>query len=430
MLLIKSLAPVQSSDIVSSAARKIEQDGVVSFLTAAADRISYNSSVLLFKTLFGSITRDEMIQRAKQSDQYWKYGSSEKIEVQNQENEDVPDLFEDYSGTYEVSQPFVCELNGGRLINATDPFVLTRDRKVVMEAEKPIFGPRKDATQADTPFHKRTEYSERTAGSRMWQLCRGYALSQSGLQKSTHFERVFPLIEGGDFGYYHWLLEKLPTVRGLKHYEEVTGREPTVVVESNPPEWVQETLSLVGIDNFVTLDVPFITTNRLIISSCRETVPRNQSVYEPSEGDIRWLNHEMKSRAPPSSMDHPDRIYISRENLDVRYVTNRKELEGVLEEFDIEICTPETLSVAEQIRLYENADLIVGPHGGALANTIFSKEASIIEFHTKPYPSYQHLSQLCGHEYQFLQCEGGSDHHTPFEVDVPELRNLLASSVH
>jgi hypothetical protein len=369
-----------------------------------------------------------MVHRAKQSDQYWEYGSPETIEIKNQNGENEPDLFVECSGIYDVSSPFVCELDGGYLINSTDPLVLTRDKKVVMETEKPIFGPRGGAPRADTPFHRRTQFSNRTNSERMSQLCRGYARSHGWFRDRARFEAVFPLIRR-DTSYYHWLLDQLPTIRGLRRYKEATGRDPTVIVEQNPPDWVRETLSLVGVDNVVPLDVPVARADRLIVSSCREGVPRNRSVYEPSRADIDWLNLEMKSRAPSTSVECSDRIYISRENFSDRgrHVANREELERVLEEFDIDICTPETLSIADQIRLYENANLIMGAHGAGLTNMIFSEDACIIEFLNKGYPAYQHLAQLCGHEYQFLHCEGGGNHHTPIEVDVTELRKLLDS---
>jgi len=428
MLLTISLIRRRLSEIASATIRKVKQDGVFSFLKAATNRIRYISTILFFKILFGSITRDEMIQQARQNGRYWEYGSSEKIKIQNQGNGTVPNLFTEYSGCYEVKRPFVCELSGGYLINSTDPIVLTHNREVVMEVEKPIFGPRRDATQADTPFHKRTEYSERTASSRMRQLSRGYIQSHSWFHEQTRFETAIPLFRR-DVSYYHWLLDQLPAIRGLRRYKDATGCDPTIVTEPDPPRWVQETLSLVGVNNAVPFDAPTAKTDRLVVPSHREGVPRNQSVYEPSREDINWLNREMKSRAPPTSTEYPDRIYISRENFSDRgrYVSNRKELTRVLEEFGIEVYAPETLSIADQIRLYENADLLMGPHGAGLTNMIFSNHTCVIEFLNIPYPSYQHLAQLCGHEYQFLQCEGGSDHHTPIEVGVTELRDLLAS---
>lgn len=429
MYLISSLTHGRLSEIVRATIRRVKQDGILDFLKIVANYIHHTSTVLLFKTLFDSMTRDEMIQQAKQGGQHWEYGSPERIKIQNKENRCVPDLFTEYSGSYDVRRPFVCELNGGLLINATDPLVLTRNREVVMETEKPLFGPRDGVTQADTPFHKRTVYSERTRSDRMRQLCRGYVQSYNWFHEQAQFEAVFPLFRRDS--YYHWLVDQLPTVRGLKEYKKVTGRDVAVVVEPNPPDWIRETLSLVGVNNVVPLDTPVAKTDRLIVPSCRESAPRNQSVYEPSREDIKWLSGEIKSRAKSTSTEHPDRIYISRENfLDRgRYVSNREDLKRVLEEFGITMYTPETLSIAEQVNLYGNADLLMGPHGAGLTNMIFSEETSVIELLHKPYPSHQHLAQLCGHKYNFLQCEGDGGHNTPIKVDIAELRNLLHSTV-
>ncbi|MDR5672227.1 glycosyltransferase family 61 protein [Halalkaliarchaeum sp. AArc-GB] len=431
MLSILSLGRVQTAEIAARSTRKVKQDGVGSFLKAATNRIVDVSNVLLFKALFGSLTREEMIQRAKESGGYWEFGSAEEIEIKPQadktlEDRSVPELFAEYAGTYDVRRPFVCELNGGLLINAADPLVVDQNRNVVMETEKPLFGARKGASRADTPFHKRTEYSDRSTSDRMGQLCRGYVQSRSRIHEQARFDSVFPLFRR-DTSYGHWVLDQLPTLRGLEHYKEMTGRDPTVVIESDPPGWIEETLSLVGVDSAVPLAVPVAKADRLIVSSCRESIPRNQSVYEPSREDITWLSREMKSRAPPTTTKHPDRVYVSRENLADRgrYVSNREDLKRVLDEFDITMCTPETLSIAEQIALYENAEILIGPHGAGLTNMIFSSDTCVIELLNKSYPSYQHLAQLCGHEYHYLQSEGERGHHTPIEIDVAELRELL-----
>jgi capsular polysaccharide biosynthesis protein len=228
--------------------------------------------------------------------------------------------------------------------------------------------------------------------------------------------------------YAHWLVDQLPTVRGLKRYQAATGRTPTVLIEEDPPDWILKTLSLVGVDTPVPFDMSVAKTDRLVVASCRESVPRNQPVYEPSKDDIDWLTSKMKSRVSLGSADYPDRIYISRENIPGRgrNVTNRAELNSVLHEFDIEVCTPETRSLPEQIRLYSNADVIVGPHGAGLTNMIFSENLTVIELLSTPYPMYQHLAQISGHEYRFLQCGDGEDHHAPIEVDTDALRTLLA----
>ncbi|OYR44584.1 DUF563 domain-containing protein [Halorubrum sp. Ea8] len=423
------MVPKKSSAVADAAVEKIKYDGVISFVEAAANRIYYDLIVWVFHLIFGSISREKMIQQAKESGRYWEYGSSEKIEIRNDESGDVPYLFAEYAGTYDVSRPFVCELDGGLLIGGDDPLVLTRNRKLVMETEKPIFGPRKGAAQADTPFHKRTGYSDRTTSDRMRQLCGGCVQSYNRFNDVPQFESVFPICRRAP-SYGHWLLDQLPKIRGLERYKEATGRDPTVIVESDPPGWIQETLSLVGVDDVIPLDMPVARANSLIVSPSRESVPRNQQVYEPSREDVDWLRREMKSRAPAPSEELPDRIYISRENLDGRgrYVTNKEELKGVLEEFDVEWCTPETLSVAEQVRLYENAEVIIGPHGAGLINMVFAREAHVIELMNKPYPMYQHLAQLCGHEFKYLRCGGEGDHSSPIEVDTTDLRDMLANT--
>lgn len=420
----------KSAAVANRSTERVKREGVGDLLWAASSRTRYRSIAALFETVFGSITREELRNRARADGRYWEYGSTETFEVRNQNVNDVPALFREFAGSYEVDRPFVCELAGGVVIDAADPFVLTRDRELVMETEKPLFGPRDAGTTADTPFHKRTEYSECTASERLTQLCRGYVRARDWSDRGAEFDAVFPLVRRVP-SYAHWLVDQLPTVRGLQRYRAATGRNPTVLVEPDPPEWILESLALVGVEDPVPFDMEFVETDRLVVASCRESVPRNQSVYEPSKADIDWLTSEIQSRVPESSSDYPDRIYVSRENLPGRgrNVTNRAELNSVLEEFEIEVCTPETRSLADQVRLYENAEIIVGPHGAGLTNMIFSRNASVIELLSTPYPMYEHLAQLSGHEYRVLKCGDQTDHHAPIEVGPDALRSLLAEVV-
>ena len=173
MLSTISTVQTKSSAVASAAIEKIKRDGVIDFFKSVANRLYYHAIVFVFQYLFGSMSRDEMIQQAKASGRYWEYGSAETIEIRNDESGDVPDMFAEYAGTYDVRQPFVCERDGGLLIGGADPLVLTRNRKLGMETEKPIFGPRRSAARDERTVHKRTEYSDRTTSERMKQLGRG-----------------------------------------------------------------------------------------------------------------------------------------------------------------------------------------------------------------------------------------------------------------
>jgi len=93
MTLIASLIHKKPLEVASTMSRIIHQDGILGFLETAAKRANYSSNIFLFNMLFGSMTRDKMIQQSKERGQYWEYGSPEKIEIQNQADGRVPEHF-------------------------------------------------------------------------------------------------------------------------------------------------------------------------------------------------------------------------------------------------------------------------------------------------------------------------------------------------
>jgi capsular polysaccharide biosynthesis protein len=89
---------------------------------------------------------------------------------------------------------------------------------------------------------------------------------------------------------------------------------------------------------------------------------------------------------------------------------------------------PEELTFVEQVRLFRDADLIVGQHGAGLTNCLFSSGAHVIELHGGyGGGEYYSLCSALGLAYRVVRCEASGD---DLVVDVDELATAVADALH
>lgn len=194
--------------------------------------------------------------------------------------------------------------------------------------------------------------------------------------------------------YYHWTIECLPRVRLLDMYAERTGERPDLLVPADRSSWMDETLERLDYDGrVVPLDCDLAHVNRLVVPSFPDPTPE----------ECQWLRERMGA---DSDGDSGNRIYVSRADATIRNVENIDDIERVLDEHGIETYVLSELSVAEQITLFANAELVVAPHGAGLANLVYAHETSVIElFGDEITGSFARLAEMLDHEYTFLDCE-------------------------
>jgi capsular polysaccharide biosynthesis protein len=121
------------------------------------------------------------------------------------------------------------------------------------------------------------------------------------------------------------------------------------------------------------------------------------------------------------------RIYVSRQQVPAergRKVLNYETLERVLDEFRFESYTVEELPFAEQVQLFADADVIMGPHGAGLFNMIFSENPTIVELFPEGMlrPYFYFIAEMMNFEYAGVVTDAvGED----IRVDVDQLRQRL-----
>jgi hypothetical protein len=125
-----------------------------------------------------------------------------------------------------------------------------------------------------------------------------------------------------------------------------------------------------------------------------------------------------------------NRILISRAGAANRRILNETDLLQALSPLGFERYRLETLSIEEQITLFQDAECVVAPHGAGLANLVFAPETAVVELFAADYivPHYYLLCKAVGASYAVWN--GSQNHHDRnFQADVSAICSLTESSL-
>lgn len=226
---------------------------------------------------------------------------------------------------------------------------------------------------------------------------------------------IAPLIPRYSNNYYHWMVETVPKIHYLRAFE--AEQEPvTLLIPSDAPPFVDETLNLLGWPNsrIVYVNHESYRISELLVPSFPDRRPE----------DFEWTREQILENAPNHIPESGKNIYVSRANGVERRVVNEDEVMDVLSEFDFERYLLEERSLAENARLFADADVIVGPHGAGLTDIVFAGDATLIElFGEKVKQPYKLLAEAVGVDYEAIHCTPES---TDIVVDIEELVERVA----
>jgi capsular polysaccharide biosynthesis protein len=170
--------------------------------------------------------------------------------------------------------------------------------------------------------------------------------------------------------------------------------------------------------------------NRLVIPSLsRETeltYPGDRyKGYVFSPVSYRYLRSKLRKAITdePSDISISDRVYVSRSDAPVRRVINEERLLSELSASGFESYVLSEYAVADQIRLFDQADLIVGPMGAGLTNIAFSEDAGVVTlFGDDLNACYYTQSQGMGHRFAYVRGEPAGD---DIRVDLSDVLNAI-----
>lgn len=171
---------------------------------------------------------------------------------------------------------------------------------------------------------------------------------------------------GGSANYYHFLLDVLP--RWGVFRESMPGRMPDALYVPSGAKYQKQFLNMLGLDT-----IPIVETGKhRAVRADRLLVPSqpNSDLVAP-RWTIDWLKEQFPAK---NSADAPSRLYLTRgDQPNTRRLVNEPEIWPSLERQGFVRVDPGSLTVQQQIDWFAGADVIVAPHGAALANLAFCK---------------------------------------------------------
>ncbi|MFN2560849.1 MAG: DUF563 domain-containing protein [Jatrophihabitans sp.] len=186
--------------------------------------------------------------------------------------------------------------------------------------------------------------------------------------------RLGVLATRGDGNYYHFVFDALSRVGAVEQCPDVAPPDRWYVPATT--RFQRELLAMMGLDESRVIDAdrhPHVRAECLVVAGAPAMNEKNPP----------WVVEFLRRRL----LDQVDvgrerrRIYITRgAALNNRAVLDEAGVIAFLEARGFTAIDPGAISVAEQIRAFAEASLIVAPHGAALTNIMFaSSGAAVIE---------------------------------------------------
>jgi Glycosyltransferase 61 len=197
------------------------------------------------------------------------------------------------------------------------------------------------------------------------------------------------------------------------------------------PEYAKQCMRVFGIDSekIVIIGDEAIGFEELVVP---ERLFRLNHSADPA---LAWVHRQIRIQAKKPELP-AERVYLSRRKVSLkqlsRVIANEVLVEKIFQQAGFQILYPETVSFEEQLAFYANADVVAGPSGSALHNSLFMKPgAKLIELGDPRYGGERAPTQvLCDTVADVRAClvpfvgtirgEGAS-----VTVDVEDLRSRL-----
>jgi capsular polysaccharide biosynthesis protein len=217
--------------------------------------------------------------------------------------------------------------------------------------------------------------------------------------------------------YYHWILDILPRLSVVGRFDRLRGLP--LIVSPDITQAQRESLAMLGIgrDSIIEFHGDHWQVEHLYFPS----LPG--ACGNPTSVSARWIRERFSSPLASSRR----RLYVSRRDAMSRRIVNERDLVKELAPYGFEAVTLTGIPFVDQVRLFSGAEMIVGPHGAGLTNTVFAQPgATIIEVFSPSYINgcYWALANVCGHRYGFtVGAQRGED----IEVDLGKFLPLLSS---
>jgi len=242
-----------------------------------------------------------------------------------------------------------------------------------------------------------------------------YALTRLGRSRVRRERAVISLRGLFDENYYHALTENLAKLPVLdRHVSPSTPLVISTTLARMP--FFQALKALPGLRdrNWIIQDGFYVAADEIwVCSLLRSARPTLQGLLDLVGG-------------APAPNGVSRRIFLTRNRARGRYLQNLEHLLPVLEARRLEIVDTEKMSIFEQMKLFGEAEVVVGIHGAGLTNLLFragrpTKLLEIFPPHDAE-ASFYLLAKDLGYEWHYVvgQNPSSKERHANFDLD-PDL---------
>ncbi|MDF3153363.1 glycosyltransferase family 61 protein [Mesorhizobium sp. XAP10] len=188
---------------------------------------------------------------------------------------------------------------------------------------------------------------------------------------------IIPMHYSQAFG--HVVFDMVPQLLAFR--DEIIAERLRVVLSTKAPKWLIRMLSVWGFlpHHFLILDAASTAVYKFrsaIVSNALTTF----TTFFPHPETADLMSRTLV--LPPAVQDYPARrIYLGRSSETTnsgRTIANEAALQAALVKRGFKVIDPAVLAYSDQIDLFTDAEIIVGAHGSAFANLIWSKAGTVV----------------------------------------------------
>ena len=229
------------------------------------------------------------------------------------------------------------------------------------------------------------------------------------------------------YNFWHWMADCVPQVLTLEKY--MKGEPLTLLASDDLGGFQRQILDLVIPSTMKVEFVPgrtWIKTDRFILPSYLSGLCNG---YLPEDYYAEIRRRVTRRLGLPEVGKPALRIYLSRGGARRRRVGNEAAIIETLAKYGFMAVRPETMTIREQVSLFQCAEVIVAPHGAALGGMVFCPQAKVLVLYPERHPGeyFYTMARRLGIDHYGLVHDGQSDEDSvhDFVVDQGRMEALL-----
>jgi len=203
--------------------------------------------------------------------------------------------------------------------------------------------------------------------------------SQFKLPAVHHIKgRAISLVTMKGEQFYHWVYDLIPKLALLEKAGISLHEADAIIINSSKSRFMKDTLEVLGVPSHKLID----TQTYKHIKADQLFVPMTPAgVGNPT----RWVCDYLREKFLPNKATLPANtsplVYISRAQAPARKVLNEDAIMKVAQKYGFKKYTLEKMSYLEQVALFNQAKVILTPHGAGLSGLVYCEpETRVLEF--------------------------------------------------